>query len=151
MLIVRSWLYSEPMPKLQRVPLEVRRAVAHQTVLGWEQFMKGCIVTHWATLQDYEFCRRQQRHSGATWAASRVLAIWDLSWSLWDHRNEVLHTPEIQDRFIDMDSIDLEIIEEWHAGYDDLWAIDKMQFRGITLDELLGRTSRFRRVWSLIN
>jgi hypothetical protein len=111
--------------------------------------MKGRIVTHWAALQDHEFRRRQLRHSGTTWATSLVLAIWDLSWSLWDHRNDVLHNTDAHDRFLDMDSIDLSIIEEWHVGSDTLLPIDKMQFRGITLDKLLACPSRFRQEWLL--
>jgi hypothetical protein len=76
-----------------------------------------------------------------------VWATWDLSWSLWDHRNEVLHTSDVQDKLLDMDSIDFPIIEEWHAGSDPLWTIDRRQFRGISLDELLTKPSHFRREW----
>jgi hypothetical protein len=48
-----------------------------------------------------------------------------------------------------LDSIDFAIIEEWHAGDDALWMIDRRQFRGISLDEelFLAKPSRFRREW----
>jgi hypothetical protein len=46
-----------------------------------------------------------------------------------------------------MDIIDLSIIEEWHAGADDLMPIDRMQWKGITLEELLAKRSRYRRDW----
>jgi hypothetical protein len=111
--------------------------VSYQTRLGWEQFLKGWIVTHWAKMQDHESAHRQLRYFGSTWAASLVLAIWDFSWSLWDHCNELLHKPEVQDQLLDMDAIDFEIIVEWHAGSEDLWPMDKMRSRGITLVGLL--------------
>jgi hypothetical protein len=108
--------------------------------------LKGQITFHWAILQDFEFQCGEQQNTGASWAAHLVWAIWDLSWSLWGHSNEVLHTLDDvqQDKFLDMDSIDFAIIEEWHAGSDELWAIDRRQFRGISLDELLAKPSHFR-------
>jgi hypothetical protein len=68
---------------------------------------------------------------------------------MWNHRNEVHHTSDVQDKLLDMDSIDFAIIEEWHAGSDALWAVDQRQFRVISLDELLAKHSRFRRKWLL--
>jgi hypothetical protein len=140
-------LNSEQRPLSGSYNVGIRRAIAYQKVLGWEQFMKGRITFHWAILQDFEFRRRQQWNTGASWAAQMVRATWDISWSLWDHRNEILHTSDVLDKLLDMDSIDFAIIEEWHAGDEALWMIDRRQFRGISLDELLAKPSRFRREW----
>jgi hypothetical protein len=63
-------------------------------------------------MQDHESAHHQLQYSGSTWAASLVLTIWDFSWSLWDHRNKVLHKPEVQDQLLDMDAIDFEILVE---------------------------------------
>jgi hypothetical protein len=144
---ITGWLNAEQRPLSGSHSVGIRRAVAYQTVLGWEQFMKCRITFHWEILQDFEFRRRQQWHTGTFWAAHLVRATWDPSWSMWDHRNEVLHTSDVQDnKLLDMDSIDFAIIEEWgHAGSDALWAIDRRQFRGISLDELLAKPSHFRR------
>jgi hypothetical protein len=48
-----------------------------------------------------------------------------------------------------MYAIDFEILVEWHAGSEDLWPIDKMQFSGITLEGLLALPGHFRRKWLL--
>ena len=77
------------------------------------------------------------------------MAIWDLSWQMWDHRNDILHNSDVYDHLIDMDATDFSIIEEWHAGSDDLPALDQIHFRGISLDELLAKSSRYRREWLL--
>jgi hypothetical protein len=66
---------------------------------------------------------------------------------MWDHRNEVLHNSDVHDHLLDMDGIDFFIIEEWHAGSDDLPVPDQSYFRGLTLDGLLAKQSRYRREW----
>jgi hypothetical protein len=56
---------------------------------------------------------------------------------MWDNRNEILHHSKVLDELLDMDTVDLAIIEEWHMGGDDLMPNDRMQWRGITLESLL--------------
>jgi hypothetical protein len=46
-----------------------------------------------------------------------------------------------------MDATDFSIIEEWHVGPDNLAALDRLHFRGISLDELLAKPSRYRPEW----
>ncbi len=75
------------------------------------------------------------------------MAVWDFTWSLWDNRNEILHHSEVLDELLDMDTVNLAIIEEWHMGGDDLMPIDRMQWKGTTLDALLAKQSRYRRDW----
>jgi hypothetical protein len=66
---------------------------------------------------------------------------------MWDQRNDILHNSDVYDHLIHMDATDFSIIEEWHAGPDNLAALDRLHFRGISLDELLAKPSRYRREW----
>jgi hypothetical protein len=75
------------------------------------------------------------------------MAVWDFTWSLWDNCNESLHHLDVHDTLLDMDAVDLSIIEEWHAGGDNLILMDRMQFKGLELETLLAKRSRFRRDW----
>jgi hypothetical protein len=70
-----------------------------------------------------------------------------LHWTPWDHRNDVLHNSDVHDKVRDMDTINLAIIEEWYVGGEDLFPIDLMQWKGIDLETLLAKRSRFRRDW----
>ncbi len=145
---VREWMNGNG-PARRPIPQHLRDAVHEQTTLGWDQFMKGRIATSWVPLQSTEFVGRQLRNTGKSWAAALIVAIWDLSWQMWDHRNDILHNSDVYDHLIDMDATDFSIIEEWHAGSDDLPALDQLHFRGISLDELLAKSSRYRREWLL--
>ncbi len=75
------------------------------------------------------------------------MAVWDFTWSMWDNRNEIFHHSEVLDELLDMDTVDLSIIEEWHMGGDDLMPNDRMQWKGITLESLLAKRSQFRCDW----
>ena len=143
---VRAWM-TNTIPTQRVIPQELRAAVRAQHSLGWNQFMKGRIVKDWAPIQEADFTRRRLRNSGKTWSAGLTSAIWELAWQMWDHRNEILHNTDVSDQLLDMDGIDFSILEEWHAGYDDLEVPDRLHFRGLTLDGLLAKNSRYRREW----
>jgi hypothetical protein len=75
------------------------------------------------------------------------MAVWDFTWSMWNHRNDILHHSDVHDTLLDMDAMDLPIIKEWHARGDDLIPMDRMQFKGLELETLLAKCSGFRRDW----
>jgi hypothetical protein len=143
---VKAWM-TNTIPTQRITPPSLRAAVRAQNSLGWNQFMKGRIANNWAPLQAADFTRRRLRNTGKTWSAGLTSAIWELAWQMWDHRNEILHNTDIMDQLLDMDGIDFSIIEEWHAGYADLAAHDHLHFRGLTLDGLLAKHSRYCREW----
>jgi hypothetical protein len=67
------------------------------------------------------------------------MAVWDFTWSMGNHRNEILHHSEVFDVLLDMNTVDL--------GGDHLMPDDRMQWKGITLESLLAKRSQFRRDW----
>jgi hypothetical protein len=142
----RAWM-TDTIPTQRITPPDLRAAVQAQNSLGWNQFLKGRIVKDWAPIQDADFACRLLRNTGKTWSASLSCGIWELAWQMWDHRKEILHNTDVSDQLLDMDGTDLAIINEWHAGYDDLAATDRLHFRGLTLDGLLAKHSRYRREW----
>jgi hypothetical protein len=73
-----------------------------------------------------------------------IMEAWDFTWTFWDHRNDVLQNLAVNDKLLDVDTIDLAIIEEWHAGGRELIPMDWMQWKGINLETLLAKRSRFR-------
>jgi hypothetical protein len=52
------------------------------------------------------------------------MEAWDFTWTFWDHRNDVLQNLAVNDKLLDVDTIDLAIIEEWHAGGRELIPMD---------------------------
>jgi hypothetical protein len=76
--------------------------------------------------------------TGKSWAVALTLAIWELSWQMWDHCNGILHNSDVYDHLVNLDAMDFSIIEEWHAGPKDLAALDQLlDCCSISLGELL--------------
>ena len=89
----------------------------------------------------------QLRQTGQKWASLLIMAVWDFTWTLWDHCNDVLHDSDVHDQLLDMDAIDLAIVEEWHAGGEELIPMHWMQWKGLDMDTLLAKCSRLRHNW----
>jgi hypothetical protein len=83
-------------------------------------------------LQLADFADRKLQNTGKSWTAALTLAIWELSWCMWDHRNDILHNSDVYDHLIDMDATDFSTIEERHAGPDDLAGLDQFHFCSIS-------------------
>ncbi len=108
---VRAWM-NGTRPYIRPTPQHLRATVSNQTMLGWDQFLKGRIAKSWVPLQATDFDARQLRNTGKSWAAALTVAIWELSWQIWDHCNDILHNRDVYDHLIDMDAKERSIIVE---------------------------------------
>jgi hypothetical protein len=111
---LQCWIAAGGMPT--DFTADIQAALDHQLKLGWDQFVRGQIVTHWQELQSAHFEELELRQTGQKWASLLIMAFWDFTWTLWDHRNDVLHNSDVHVQLLDMDAINLAIIKEWHAG-----------------------------------
>jgi hypothetical protein len=57
--------------------------------------------------------------------------------------NGVLHNRNVHNKLLDMGTANLMIIEEWHAGGDELIQVDRMQWKERELKTLLAKCSQF--------
>jgi hypothetical protein len=142
---LQCWIAANGMPT--DFTANIQATLDHQLKLGWDQFVCRRIVTHWQELQSAHFEELQLRQTGQKWASLLIMTVWNFTWTLWDHRNDVLHNSDIHDQLLDMDAIDLDLIEEWHAGGKELIPMDRMQWKGINLETLRAKRSQFRRDW----
>jgi hypothetical protein len=80
------------------------------------------------TITVYGFCwpTAPKYRQGSPGQLRLTLTIWELSWQMWDHRNDILHNSDVYDHLINMDATDFSIIEEWHPCPDDLAALDQL-------------------------
>ena len=143
--VLNCWITDDGIPT--DFTADIQGALDKQLALGWDQFFRGRIAIQWQQMQSAHFEALQLRQTGQKWASLLIMAVWEFTWTLWDHRNDVLHNSDVHDQLLDMDATDLAIIEEWHAGGTELIPMDRMQWKGIDLETLLAKSSRFRRDW----
>ena len=99
MLILPQW-YDKSLPGTYcpiLVSNEVKTAIRMQHTLGWDNFMTGFWVTHWADIQNRHFKRLKLRYSGRRWAAKVSSRLWQILKSHWDHRNSIMYRNNIID------------------------------------------------------
>jgi hypothetical protein len=123
------------------------KLVNHQTIIGWNWLLWGRLTTNWALLQNEYYTNIQHRSTGKVWAGKTIAAIWDYSWTLWDHRNDHLLNSNAANELLDMAFINNAIKREWTCGVAGLNILDQLQFQNLTLQKLLKSNPHTRIVW----
>jgi hypothetical protein len=67
----------------------LRHAVGNQDELGWYNFLMGRISIEWKAVQQRYYDWLGKRNTGRKWAVALIQKIFEVSWDMWDHRNEV--------------------------------------------------------------
>jgi hypothetical protein len=72
-----------------------KRALRTQDSLGWYQALNGRLATDWQDAQADWIARQSTRYkrSSAKWAGQASLALLEISWKMWEHRNHIYHDP----------------------------------------------------------
>jgi hypothetical protein len=77
----------------------IKNALLAQNMIGWYSFLMGKVSLRWQDVQQkyYEWLKR--RNTGKAWVKALLQKVWEISWSMWDHRNNVrLNTTSPADR-----------------------------------------------------
>jgi hypothetical protein len=67
----------------------LQKAMFEQNTIGWYNFLMGRISVRWQHVQQQYFEWLKRRNTGKAWATALLKKVWEVSWDLWDHRNEV--------------------------------------------------------------
>lgn len=70
--------------------------MTQQNRIGWEAFLEGRPAIGWQLAQErhYRSIPRCMK-TGRRWITALIKKLWDTAWSLWDHRNRILHDSEM--------------------------------------------------------
>lgn len=90
---LRKWQKGES----HGVPMDLRefdkQAFAAQEKLGWTAFVEGRIAIEWEQART-GWIRQPQQRVSRRWATAMVQKMWDVSWDMWNQRNETIHAME---------------------------------------------------------
>lgn len=64
-------------------------AIQKQHRLGWTAAFEGRWATEFVAIQDRYFRFMNMRRTGKRWLVSVIKKLWDIAWSLWQHRNRI--------------------------------------------------------------
>ena len=74
----------------------------------------------WREFQQRYYERTKSKRSADGWIVTLIGKLWDLGWSIWDHRNKILHESEESDTLKGMDEVDEQIRSQFQSRWQDL-------------------------------
>ena len=97
-------------------PKALRKAIAEQDKLGWENFMYGRVSTHITEYQHQHFRNTGRQNTGKAWVSKLINQLWLVVWQMWDHRNKInTGTTTAQERS-ELRSLQCAVKQEFHLG-----------------------------------
>ena len=95
---------------------EYRDAIQEQSQIGGFNFSLGRISTKIIQLQHRFLKTTSSRSTGLTWASGLIIELWDISWDMWMHRNDVRHDPDSSINKIERESLLAKVQHEMELG-----------------------------------
>jgi hypothetical protein len=90
---LKAWRHQTPHPIPTYAWPGINDIVIRQTRLGWRAFLEGALLRDWAAKQQEYYEWIQRKYTGKRWVTTLIKLLWELSWTMWDHRNKELHNP----------------------------------------------------------
>jgi hypothetical protein len=103
----------------------LKQAILHQDELGWYNFLMGQVSLQWKAVQQRYFEWLGCRNTGKKWATALIQKVWEVSWDMWDHRNNVrlnTFTPAKRRQTI---ALNLLVTNEYERGTEGLQIKDQ--------------------------
>ena len=96
---------------------DLRTALSNQRAIGWDNFLMGRMSKNWATAQtSYLRSIGRSRSSGTLWLRQLIQRVWDITWQLWEHRNNILHNSMTPRKQAELDNLRDQARREFAKG-----------------------------------
>jgi hypothetical protein len=116
---LHKWKYPNPSRRFACAAINTRyglqAAILEQDDIGWYNFLMGRPSVRWRDVQHQYYEWLQRRNTGKAWLQALVKKVWEVSWDMWDHRNEV-RTTTITPAGRETENLNEQIIEQFEEG-----------------------------------
>jgi hypothetical protein len=82
---------NKPFASLGGMSLRMKALVISQDKIGWQNFMEGCISTHFYFIQHYHLALSGSYLNGSDWTKSLISKLLHITHLQWIYRNFTLH------------------------------------------------------------
>jgi len=125
---------------------EIRDAFWSQAHLGWHSLLAGILSTEWALLQDRHYQSLGSRKLGSKWSSDFSKRLWEAVYSMWEHRNLVMHNTGKITEFSGGKELTVACTFEFSLGCAHLDAIFHPYF-DISSSEFTQESADYKRNW----
>ena len=70
---------------------EIRIAALYQATIGTRSFGEGLLSRHWQLVQRRHNLQKGGHETSKRWVSKLIQHLWDISWNMWDKRNDEIH------------------------------------------------------------
>ena len=140
---LRSWALEEtPSPLPTDMPTDYYEAFRIQDLIGWYPFLQGFWATQWESVQARYLQSLEVKTTIRRWLSAVLRRLWQISWDMWDHRNNILHDNELGALTIQLDH---DITTQFNIGATTLPRNTQVLFS--TLPAILALPLPNRQMW----
>jgi hypothetical protein len=145
-LHLRYWTDLDHTPPSMTEDPDIQQAIISQGQIGWTDMLVGKTSKRWMAIQHQHLSETESFHTADRWATLLVYELWQVTWKIWTHRNEILHDSKTSHQ-IDQSELDNQLREQWNLGSTDLQPSDRTLFSGLTIEGLLSKNQAFQLSW----
>ena len=108
----------------------VNQAIRDQDRIGWWSFLLGRLPKSFTLAQEQHFQLTRSRKKATAWTPKLLQQIWDLTFSMWEHRNNALHgTVLTQAKSEELQRLRQKVQDEFSIGKDTLLVPDQWRLK----------------------
>jgi hypothetical protein len=93
-----AWRTNSTPPRYSGNLLGLTTALSEQQRIGWDAALEGRWAESWIAVQERHFRFLRLRRSGKRWLTAIIKQMWQVSWNLWDHRNQVQVDRQLEEK-----------------------------------------------------
>jgi hypothetical protein len=127
----------------------VQYALQSQLDIGWYALLCGYITKHFESIQTVYYQQLGKRNSGRRWAIRLIGKLWQITHSMWCHRNEALHESPIINARHGLEQLYTAVRAELQHGQDRLATVFQGYFRD-NAETLLAKPAHYIKRWFLV-
>ena len=124
----------------------IKPAFFSQARLGWDSFLSGILSTEWAVMQERHYQSLGSRRQGMKWSSDLSKRLWEAVYSMWEHRNSVMHRTGKLNEFSGGKELHAACIHELSLGFTNLDEIYH-PYIDVSRSEFIKESTDYKRNW----
>jgi hypothetical protein len=131
-----------------RLKQTLNRAMSEQNQIGWEAAARGYLSSTWVKAQQIEHPRSTEKGIRQQWLTSIIKEVWKFSFTMWEHRNSVLHSNNPKVEILRESSMDAAIRRKYELQ--DSFAVSDQVLFDMPLQVRLKTSARSKQHWLVL-
>ena len=124
----------------------IKVPILNQSKLGWRRLIEGTISKRWRAIQDHYYRTMNIPKFSDMWAARLIVKMWEIIYSIWQHRNSCLHNTPMADLMGGSYALERALRNEWELGFEGLPRIVQVSILE-SISQVLEGTTHERKGW----